>query len=118
MKVLKNSQGNWDSFKLAVSVVVILVLPLIGVVYNNMANAIEKKADCDVTDAKIGTINKTLDGKVDNTVLQQMLLLQQQQQKMLQDQISEQKKVDKETLKTLQELNINMRLLEQKLKEP
>lgn len=126
MKVLKNSQGSWDWSKFATGFIVILIIPLIALVYNNMDGTI--KANKAEAKENHGDIKKELKGKVSEGALLRYLALQQQQTDMLKEDVHEQKilsreevkaaqAIDKELLKALQNLNINVKLLEQKLKE-
>jgi len=117
MKMLKNSKGDWDWLKVLIPVLTIVIVPLIALVYNNMAEAIEKKADGPTTELNIKTLKEKVELKVDNKTL--LLLLQQysQQQDFMQEQIKEQKTIDNKTLDTLMELNVQMKLIEQQLKK-
>jgi hypothetical protein len=81
-----------------------------------MAIAIDRKADAKIVEIQICKINEELKQKPDNNTIKQMLLLQQQQQQHLQEQLKEQKATNKEVIKKLNELNININLLEQEIK--
>lgn len=111
-----DSQGKWSWIKIFIPIITIIVLPLVGLIYNNMAMAIDKKADAETVNIQICKINEELEKKPNNDVIKQMLLLQQQQQQYLQDQLKEQKDTNKEVIKKLNELNININLLEQQIK--
>ena len=110
MQALKNSQGSWDWARITMSVMIICVLPLVALVYNNMADTIKtNKADA------AAAIEKS-EESAEKTLIQYMKL-QEERANMLQSQMKEQKKIDKETIKTLQNLNVSVKLLEQQLKE-
>ena len=112
MKVLKNTKGEWDWFKISLPI----FCALVGLIYNNVVGAIDKKADTDVTTNHIERIDKALSEKANNEVILEMLKNQRLEQEMIQENLKEQKIVDKETLKILQLLNVNVKLLEQRLK--
>ena len=115
MKILKNKQGTWDWSKVAVSIFILFVLPLVGLVYNNMADTI-KEVKKTVTE-NVARIEDNVKTKVSEKSLMQYIALQQQRIDMLQEDVKEGKIIDKEMLKTLQKLNLNMVLVEQQLKE-
>ena len=108
-------QDTWDWFKIVMPIVTILCIPLIALIYNNMAEAVEKKADKDTTEMSISLLKETLKDKVDNKTLQQMIAIQETQLGYIEIQIQDQKEIDKEMLKTLQDLNIQLKLIEQKI---
>jgi len=112
--MLKNKKGEWDWQKITISIFVVLVVPLIGLVYNNMADtikAVEVKAI-----SHIKRVESNVNTKVSEKSLMQYIAIQQQQTDMLKEDLTEQKIIDKETLKTLQNLNINIKLVEHQLK--
>lgn len=111
-----DSQGKWSWIKIFIPIITIIILPLVGLIYNNMAIAIDKKADAKIVSVQINKINEELKQKPNNNTIKQMLLLQQQQQHYLQDQLKEQKDANKEVIEKLNELNININLLEQEIK--
>lgn len=111
-----DSQGKLSWVKIFIPLFTIITLPLIGLLYNNMAIAIDKKADYEVISVQINKINEELKQKSNNNTIKQMLLLQQQQQQHLQEQLKEQKDTNKEVIKKLNELNININLLEHEIK--
>ena len=115
MRILKNTKGVWDWSKITVSLIVLVVVPLICLVYNNMDNTIIINR-ADAKDA-VEKIEEEVALKVSEKSLMQYIAIQQQQTDMLKVDMTEQKIIDKETLKVLQNLNISVRLLEQKLKK-
>jgi hypothetical protein len=116
MRALKNSNGEWDWLKITVPVLTVIIIPLIALVYNNIASAIDRKSDKAITELCINDLKIKVKNKVDNETLILMLEQQKQQQEFLKEQLKEQKTIDKETLKTLQNLNIQMKIIEQRIK--
>jgi len=101
MKVLKNSKGEWDWLKITIPILTIIIIPLVALIYNNMANAVESKADKALTEKSIEVLKEDIDRKANNETI--ILMLKQQA-----EQIQSQKVVDKEMLETLQNLNIQI----------
>ena len=95
------------------SLIGIVIIPLCVLVYNNMADTVKVNKE----DAKedLNKVEVVLMQKVSEKSLMQYIQIQQQQTDMLKEDMVEQKIIDKETLKALQNLNISVRLLEQKL---
>ena len=92
-----NKLKEIELFKIILPLVLMALISLCGILYAQQ--------------------NKKIDKKADNAVVIQMLRVVEVEQKAQKEKIQEQKKLDAEMLKTLQQLNIQMILLNEKLKE-
>ena len=85
-----------EVFKLVLPLFVMVAMSLCGVLYAQQ--------------------NKKIDQKVDNAVMQQTIKVIETKQEVQREQIEDQRKVDAKTLEVLQNLNIQIMLLNEKLK--
>ena len=113
LKVFKNSGGEWDWIKLSVPVFCLLV----ALIYNNLASAVDKKEDKAVINPKIVTINASLIKKAEKENVKSLIQSQQRQTDFLIKQM-EMGAIDrKELVKAINQLNTNVKLLEQKIQK-
>ena len=109
MKALKNTQGEWDWSKITVGIITLIVFPLVALTYTNVLNALDTKANKNTTELQINLLKEKVALKADDKTI--ILLLEQQNKEL-----EERRIIEKETLKTLQNLNIQMKVIQERIK--
>lgn len=110
--MFKNSKGQWDWFKILLPIIIVVFGGLSNKIYVNLYDLVSGKANAKEVELHVADLKNNIKTKADEADVKALLILFEERSKVLQESARDQKVINKETLKELQELNINVKLLQ------